>query len=170
MEIIIVVEKDWMDKMNLEKIQEDIQREINFVKSCLEDLNEYGDGHHNAIYDLLHRQTILKNYSVIASDFESLIRKTQEVIKRREGLSYELDKKSFPRLDEIVEKIGGYDTVWVMTAMNENLVNRDELQEFMQRRKVIQDNEYGEKFLEIGSEIKSIHEDYIKLLETCVEN
>ena len=154
----------------MDKFYEEIQIEINFVRNCLEDLNKYGDGHYNAIAKLLLGDTVLKNYPAISSDFESLVKRTQEAIKIRKGLSYELDRKSFPRLDEIVEKIGGYDTVWVMDAMNENLVNRDELQEFMQRRKVIQDNEYGEKFLEIGSEIKSIHEDYIKLLETCVEN
>ncbi len=149
---------------------EEIQREINFIHCHLDGLTEYGDGHYNAIYKLLYEKTVLRNYPKIKAEFEALVDKTKMILEKREELSYELDKKSFPRLDEIVEKIGGYDTVWVMDAMNKGLVNRDELQEFMQRRKVIQDNEYGEKFLEIGSEIKSIHEDYIKLLETCVEN
>ena len=98
------------------------------------------------------------------------MKRTQEAIKIRKGLSYELDRKSFPRLDEIVEKIGGYDTVWVMSAMNKNLVGREELQSFMQRRKNLQSAEYRERFVEIGNEIKEVHKNYIKLLETCVDN
>lgn len=154
----------------MDKFYEEIQIEINFVRNCLEDLNKYGDGHYNAIAKLLLGDTVLKNYPAISSDFESLVKRTQEAIKIRKGLSYELDRKSFPRLDEIVEKIGGYDTVWVMSAMNKNLVGREELQSFMQRRKNLQSAEYRERFVEIGNEIKEVHKNYIKLLETCVDN
>jgi len=146
--------------------KDELRKEIAFAQTHRAGLNEYGEGHYNVITS---RTTLLHASQANRTELELLVLRAQEIIKQREELSYEVDKRAFPRLAEILEKTGEYDTLWVFSAMNEGLATPEELRDFAIKRKVLIKEEYKERFLHIGREIRAVHEQYILLLKDILK-
>ena len=149
--------------------KDELRKEIAFAQAHRAGLNEYGDGHYNVIMKITSRTTLLHASQANRTELELLVLRAQEIIKQREELSYEVDKRAFPRLAEILEKTGEYDTLWVFSAMNEGLATPEELRDFAIKRKVLIKEEYKERFLHIGREIRAVHEQYILLLKDILK-